>query len=294
MAFTTVFSGGARNLDRWTICRIDVGLHDRLPFARRYGNSSHRNDQTNRFLELPFLGRNDGAAMKFVILMALFSSSSIFAYPTPVDFNGKLSRWHEATPDQPITYLVEGDNVYDVTYFGSLVDEAADIWSNVDTSGLRLTPSDPNLTEQIRVVIVGDMSEAPYSAGYSSFDGFDSKSRPTHCTIKILSTLSYMSFAKTILHELGHCIGLGHSLIAEAIMSYELTATEFALDTDDIAAVSRLYPIDGSEPEVPLGCSVQTHPGRRSFPLWPLALPILMLPLMQKREKRSFPRPASS
>jgi hypothetical protein len=232
--------------------------------------------------------------MRLLYIFSLIYGANLYAYPTPVDFNGKLSRWHEAAPDQPITYLVEGDNVYDVTYFGGLVDEAAEIWSNVDTSGLRLTPSDPNLTEQIKIVIVSDMSEAPYSAGYSSFDGFDAKSRPTHCTIKILSSLSYMSFAKTVLHELGHCIGLGHSLIAEAIMSYELSATEFALDTDDIAAVSRLYPIDGSEPEIPLGCAIQQKTGRSSVPFWLLILPVLVLPYIQKREKQCFSRPISS
>jgi len=54
---------------------------------------------------------------------------------------------------------------------------------------------------------------------------------------------------------MGHCLGLGHSLVPEAIMSYSLDKNTFALDLDDEAAVSRLYPADGSRPRLPPGCA---------------------------------------
>ncbi len=39
--------------------------------------------------------------------------------------------------------------------------------------------------------------------------------------------------AKTFLHEFGHGLGLGHSLVPQAIMSYSLEKNTFALDLDD-------------------------------------------------------------
>lgn len=219
--------------------------------------------------------------MKFFALLLLTIDWIAWAYPTPVDFNGQLSRWAEASVDHPLTVLVDAENPYDAIYFGSLVDEAASIWSQIPTSALKLVPADPNVTEDIRIVIVATMEEAPFSAGYSSFDAYEA-GKPKHCTIKILSTLSFMTFAKTVLHELGHCIGLGHSLVPEAIMSYQLSATEFALDTDDIAAISRLYPVDGSAPEVPIGCAVGSQrPGSAATAVFALLLPILLLLVSQ-------------
>jgi hypothetical protein len=207
----------------------------------------------------------------------LLLTSQAFSYPTPVDFTGSLLRW-DRTIDMPRIYVeVIGDS--EAGTFGSMVTESATLWNNVPGSFLRIESfNDESSAADITITIKSALDNMPDTAGFSEFDEFD-VSTPTHCNIEVLAEegASLLSLKKTILHELGHCIGLGHSLIPEAIMSYSLNQNTFALDIDDKAAVARLYPSDGSKPELPLGCStIQTT---NSVPK-PVTLMLMLLPLL--------------
>jgi len=195
-----------------------------------------------------------------ILIVALFAgilTKPLLAYPTPVDFDGRLLRWNVKAGDGPIIYevLADDDSIRDE--YSSAIDDSADLWNNVDSSYLRLEPVTPGQTAHITVRLKSSINGGEHSAGYSTFDVYDSNG-PTHCEIYIAvdATTAYVPFAKTALHEMGHCLGLGHSLIPEAIMSYDLDKNSFGLDVDDRAAVSRLYPADGSSPKLPPGCSV--------------------------------------
>lgn len=182
------------------------------------------------------------------------------AYPTPVDFDGTLQRWDVSIDAPEVSFRVQGD-VEALESQVSLVETAAEMWTDVAESYVVLRPAEDGEREQVLVVLKDSITGGAMSAGFAIFDEKDNAGRPVHCRIEIGSaeSMGYLAFAKTALHELGHCIGLGHSMVPEAIMGYELESNAFALDTDDIAAAARLYPTDGSKPELPPGCGVGTH-----------------------------------
>jgi hypothetical protein len=70
----------------------------------------------------------------------------------------------------------------------------------------------------------------------------------TGCTIKLLAKYdsNLQQFIATATHELGHCLGLGHSMeTTNAIMSYFHSSTNFRLMIDDKMGLSYLYPNSG-------------------------------------------------
>ncbi len=200
-----------------------------------------------------------------------------FAYPTPVDFDGSLMRWDLDRDSLPVTYEVKADNESFSANYGAIVDDAAGMWSDIQTSYFHYSPVEGAAKAMVTLNLKSAIDGGDFSAGYAIFDAYDGQ-KPKHCSIFIVvdEYVSYQGMQKTILHELGHCVGLGHTLIPEAIMSYRLEENSYALDVDDRAAVSRLYPADGSRPQVAPGCAVGATRGEA--PALPL-LVLLALPL---------------
>lgn len=210
----------------------------------------------------------------FIIFMGTHLA---IAYPTPVDFDGTIQRWSIDEDDAPISYNIEADE-YFLERLGPYIDQAAQIWTEVDSSYFAYERSEDGERGQVTIYLKSQIQGGDYSAGFATFDErIDDEI--SHCTIEILvsRSMSVLSFSKTILHELGHCVGLGHSMIPESIMSYELDANSFSLDTDDIAAVSRLYPVDGAPPALPPGCGIGIGRWSRPFAFFMLCGPVLLL-----------------
>lgn len=197
-----------------------------------------------------------------LMLLTITTSSALPAYPTPVDFDGTVLRWNIDADAPEVTYQLVNEAGVD-SFYEELVAQAADKWTEVPTSYFTWTQVSSGGAD-VTVRLKSALSGSPYSAGFAVFDEkVDGEVR--HCTAEILASTgtSYLSFAKTTLHEMGHCLGLGHSTVPGSIMSYELEKNDFDLDTDDIAAVSRLYPVDSSARRLPPGCAVA---GTGSFP----------------------------
>jgi hypothetical protein len=229
------------------------------------------------------MGR-DFFAYLTAIILGLLTAPISWGYPTPVDFDGRVMRWPLDMENGIVTYEVVAEEASDLDQYADLVEEAASIWSHAGGSYVSYQKVPEGEAPKVTVNLVRALKDAAYASGYTTFDAYDERGRPVHCEIyiHISENYSYNGIAKTILHELGHGLGLGHTLIPEAIMSYSLGQNQFALDTDDQAAIARLYPPDGSKPHLAPGCAVgsadwATEPSaRRMGQIFLLALPLII------------------
>ncbi len=229
------------------------------------------------------MGRNDGF---FLILRvsALLGSLGFWgmamAYPTPIDVDGSLHVW-PITAEAPTVYyeIVVTDEALRPA-ITIITTASAKLWTDVHHSALTLAPAPEGTVPQITLYFDNSIDGGDMAAGYTLFDQVEND-KPVHCSIHIAANSNSIgNLDKTTLHELGHSIGLGHSLIPRSIMSYELGVNEFALSIDDEAAISRLYPTDSNHSELAPGCSINgtsQHPGNRLlwllflFAPWPLS-----------------------
>lgn len=219
-----------------------------------------------------------GRTVRTILIVSALAAAEAAGYPTPVDFDGSLMRWDVGIDSAPITFEVVADSDRDLTLFGGVVDDAANLWTDVPSSYFAFAPVGSDAKAQVTVHLDSANTGSDFSAGYAVFDEYDGKV-PTHCAIHITmdESVSYGSLSKTVLHELGHCAGLGHTLIPEAIMSYSLDKNSFGLDVDDEAALTRLYPADGSTPKLPPGCAIGAWQGR---PAGVTLILLLLLPVI--------------
>ncbi len=203
------------------------------------------------------------------VLAASPLDSILYAYPVPVDFDGSLLRWANATVETPIYFEVVNDSSYDSAAATTMVASGAALWSAVQGSNLRLENSadTAGAAAKITVNFNSAFDGGSYAAAYASMDEYDLDGNPAHCSIQVAIRGGERSndLEKTILHELGHCLGLGHSLFPKAIMSYRTEENAFALDVDDATALRRLYPEDGLGANIPPGCTIG-RPGRTQHP----------------------------
>ncbi len=183
-----------------------------------------------------------------------------YGYPTPVDFNGKLSRWDIVEGDIPISFAIDGDESFHSQHISTIAEEAASIWSRVPTSYIELERISDVESAQIVIKLTDEIEQGSSSSGYSEIES-TLEDGMIHCTMTVATNTSYVTIAKTLLHEFGHCLGLGHTLMPEAIMSYSVEQNSFSLSIDDVAAVTRLYPINGGDPQLPKGCAVMSRAG---------------------------------
>ena len=170
--------------------------------------------------------------------------------------------------DQSPISLVSGDSYQGLA---SEIRAAADVWNSVSTSQLHLgygglfTVGTSETAPGIDVIFSDDMippgllalSGPTTTAGY----GFDANGNTfvpivrskmiLHHDFSLLPPEQRASYSElffvTLVHELGHTLGLQHTLTSSA-MSTQVTSTSSRatpLGTDDIAAISLLYPAGG-------------------------------------------------
>ena len=186
-----------------------------------------------------------------------FAGTAAVAYPTPVDFDGELLRWDIGPSNPTVLWSVKADQTDILPFFEQLVTDSARLWGNVPGSYLKLAKAPEGSTAHITFDFKDSHLAGESAAGSAEFDEID-KYGPIHCAANIGGSpqIDWSTVAKTALHEMGHCLGLGHSLVEESIMSYALSKNTFALAIDDEAVITRLYPKDASQTKLPPGCAV--------------------------------------
>ncbi|MEY4066332.1 MAG: Matrixin [Pseudomonadota bacterium] len=132
--------------------------------------------------------------------------------------------------------------------FALLVERAMQAWNDIPGLGIRLKVA----TEKTGSI---DPEDNRFSIGISKISSVASglaypvtkeadKSKIADCDIEVGTDIdSIPSFVFVMIHELGHCLGLGHNHSdPSAIMGYWQPRTQVVLGLDDMAGVLSLYP----------------------------------------------------
>ncbi|WP_141733596.1 matrixin family metalloprotease [Oligoflexus tunisiensis] len=181
----------------------------------------------------------------------------------------------------------------DQDLMAALLTTAMNTWTNVPTAYIILILDQNNAAhidehdETFSIVVESQESEAVAAAALPSFittdpDPSDTENN-THiihdCDISVSSSsVSAKSLLRTLVHELGHCLGLGHPHSSyRSIMSYSTLDESASLALDDKAGVSFLYPEPGQSEDVQYltTCGV-VGGGAGGAGLW-LAVPLLVI-----------------
>lgn len=214
------------------------------------------------------------------------------------------------SPDAPtVTFLWNGDapnltekeevldgafaDSSDQDLMAALLTRAMNTWNSVPTAYVNLNSIqdasahiDEN-DETFSIVVEEQESQAVAAAALPSFISSDpepsDRERDTHiihdCDISVSSSsVAAKALLRTLIHELGHCLGLGHPHSSyRSIMSYSTMDDSSNLALDDKAGVSFLYPEPSESEDVQYLTTCGVVGGRSSAAgLW-LILPFLLI-----------------
>jgi hypothetical protein len=209
-----------------------------------------------------------------LILLLTFIPQTAFSYvylsplrPKLVPAEGLTQEFH-LTSEAPVFSDKDTfeDGVYsdysDDEVFSLLVQRAMNYWNDVPQLSIQLKVGSErkgviNPDDNLFSVGIATISSVASGLAYPVPDENDSR-RLQDCDIQVGTDIdSIPSFIFVLVHEFGHCLGLGHNHSdPDAIMGYWQPRNEVALGLDDVAGVLSLYPpISGEkiQPFAPCG-----------------------------------------
>ncbi len=183
--------------------------------------------------------------MRFKIfwsLACLFILSPFYAHGFTLIGSGiESSVW----PGDTLGFSVDAScDSYNST-LNTALQEAADLWNSVPTSGLELGIVGSGGGS---IVSCADLAEGVLGVG--TFRG------NLQIDSVFLQTGSAVAIAATVAHEIGHVLGLGHSSSEDALMYYAESGVResLVLSQDDMHGISYLYPRDELGSDSVFGC----------------------------------------
>ncbi len=134
--------------------------------------------------------------------------------------------------------------------FAMLVDRAMNYWNEIPGLSVQLAVGEErngviDSDDNVFSVGIGKIDSVASGLAFPSVDE-KNPARLRDCDIQVGTDVeSIPSFIFVMVHEFGHCLGLGHNHSdPHAIMSYWQPRSVVALSLDDIAGALSLYPSD--------------------------------------------------
>jgi len=190
----------------------------------------------------------------------------------------------------------------DADFFKAMVLEAMKRWNDVEDAFIELALSTENGTaadaeDNINTIIFSSGSWSDAGSALPKQGTTEQDSRYiVDCDISLDAEKDPQKLAFTVLHELGHCLGLLHPHYStKSVMSYATINKNLELTLDDKAGVTILYPVSYEKRKnlIPLCGSLPAltpHRGTTSTAAWALMAPLAICALgLLKRRKRRTP-----
>ncbi|MEN9809295.1 MAG: Matrixin [Pseudomonadota bacterium] len=193
-------------------------------------------------------------------------------------------------------------NLSDTDFFAQLVLETMKRWNDVEDSFVELalsaeSGSGADSEDNINTIVFSSGTWSDAGSALPKQGNTDQDSRYiVDCDISLDAQKDPEKLAFTVLHELGHCLGLLHPHYStKSVMSYSTINKNLELTLDDKAGVTILYPVRYEKRKnlIPLCGSLpalSSHRGTRSAVTWVIIAPLGIWALRAlKRRKRRTP-----
>jgi hypothetical protein len=238
-----------------------------------------------------------------ILLPLVFLSEPLLAF---VHISGAKPHL-PVSPEQPnITFQWNGDapslshkdevfegiyaNASDSELMEALLQEAANTWNRVESAYLNFEiVANPGVVkdeeDEIYAIVVESQDSISvaaaalpvFAARGESPSGYKKSGRIIYdCDISVSSSgVDAKELLRTLVHEMGHCVGLGHPHSNYlSIMSYSNMSDSAELGLDDKAGISFLYPEPGQSQKVKYLTSCGTVAGGTQEGFWIILLPL--------------------